>query len=177
MKLIPSDYEVIFDTREQDIFIPSVLAGKGIKVKREKIDTGDYRIRCISNGYMPPVTVERKACIDELIGNMLDNRKDENGNNRFIREILRAKEQGFKLYLLIQDSNWYEKLIRGQYLSKVNSKAISGMITSLMAKYPWLHIVACNREISPSMVHKVLFYELREELKTRDADTNVGAVL
>ena len=170
MKLIPSDYEVIFDTREQDIFIPSVLAGKGIKVKREKLDVGDYRIRCISNGYMSPVTVERKACIDELIGNMLDNRKDEDGNNRFIREILRAKEQGFKLYLLIQDSNWYEKLIRGQYLSKVNSKALSGMITSLMAKYPWLHIVACNREISPSMVHKILFYELREELKTMEDD-------
>lgn len=170
MKLIPSDYEVIFDTREQDIFIASVLAGKGIKVKREKLDVGDYRIRCISNGYMPPVTVERKACIDELIGNMLDNRKDENGNNRFIREILRAKEQGLKFYLLIQDSNWYEKLIRGQYLSKVNSKAISGMITSLMAKYPWLHIVACNREISPSMVHKILFYELREGLKTMEDD-------
>lgn len=25
MKLIPSDYEVIFDTREQDIFIPRVF--------------------------------------------------------------------------------------------------------------------------------------------------------
>lgn len=170
MKLLLDDYEIIYDTREQDILIPNVLNMKGIKVKREKIDTGDYRIRCISNGYMPPVTVERKACIDELIGNMLDNRKDENGNNRFIREILRAKEQGFKLYLLIQDSNWYEKLIRGQYLSKVNKNAIAGMITSLMAKYPWLHIVACNREISPSMVHKILFYELREDLKTMEDD-------
>lgn len=170
MKLLLDDYEILYDTREQDILIPKVLDMKGIKVKREKIDTGDYRIRCISNGYMPPVTVERKACIDELIGNMLDNRKDEDGHNRFIREILRAKEQGFKFYLLIQDSNWYEKLIRGQYLSKVNSKAISGKITSLMAKYPWLHIVACNREISPSMVHKILFYELREELKTMEDD-------
>lgn len=175
MKLNPSDYEVIFDTREQDIFIPSVLAGKGVNVKREKIDTGDYKIRCISNGYMPPVTVERKACIDELIGNILDNRKDENGNNRFIREILRAKEQGLKFYLLIQDSNWYEKLIRGQYLSKVNKSAIAGMITSLMAKYDWVHIVACNREISPSMVHKILYYELREDLKT--IDTNISAAL
>lgn len=162
---LESNYEILYDTREQDIFIPKVLDMKGIKVKREKIDIGDYRIRCISNGYMPPVTVERKACIDELIGNMLDRRKDENGNNRFIREILRAKEQGLKFYLLIQDSNYYEKLIRGQYLSKVNSKAISGMITSLMAKYPWVHIVACNREISPSMVHKILYYELREVLK------------
>ena len=166
MKLQPNDYEIIFDTREQDIFIPSVLAGKGIQVKREKIDTGDYRIRCISNGYIPPVTVERKACIDELIGNMLDSRKDENGHNRFAREILRAKEQGLKFYILIQDSNYYEKLIRGQYLSKAKPNSVAGMIMSLTAKYPFVHIVACDRNISPSMVHKILFYELREDLKT-----------
>lgn len=165
MKLSINDYEIICDTREQDILVPRVLNSKNIKVKREKIDVGDYRIRYINNGYMPPVTVERKACIDELIGNMLDKRKDINGNNRFIREILRSKEQGLKFYLLIQDSNWYEKLIRGQYLSKVNKNSISGMITSLMAKYPWVHIVACDRNISPSMIHKILYYELRENLK------------
>lgn len=164
MKLSINDYEIICDTREQDILVPKVLNSKNIKVKQEKIDTGDYRIR-YKDGYMPPVTVERKASIDELIGNVLDNRKDENGNNRFIREILRSKEEGLKFYLLIQDSNWYEKLIRGQYLSKVNKNSISGMITSLMAKYPWVHIVACDRNISPSMIHKILYYELRENLK------------
>lgn len=38
MNLLLSYYEIIFDSREQDILIPSVLAGKGIKVKREKLD-------------------------------------------------------------------------------------------------------------------------------------------
>ena len=127
-------------------------------------ETGDYRI-IYKDGYMPPVTVERKACIDELIGNILDNRKDESGNNRFVREILRAKEEGLKFYLLIQDKDYYKKLITGRYLSRVNKNAISGMIMSLTAKYPWVHIVACDREISPSMVHKILYYELREKLK------------
>lgn len=91
MTLRTEEYCILYDTREQDILIPNVLAHKGILTKREKIDTGDYRI-IYKDGYMPPVTVERKACIDELIGNILDNRKDENGNNRFVREILRAKE-------------------------------------------------------------------------------------
>ena len=164
MTLRTEEYCILYDTREQDILIPNVLAHKGILTKREKIDTGDYRIM-YKNGYMPPVTVERKACIDELIGNILDNRKDESGNNRFVREILRAKEEGLKFYLLIQDKDYYKKLITGRYLSRVNKNAISGMIMSLTAKYPWVHIVACDREISPSMVHKILYYELREELK------------
>ena len=76
-----------------------------------------------------------------------------------------AKEEGLKFYLLIQDKDYYKKLITGRYLSRVNKNAISGMIMSLTAKYPWVHIVACDREISPSMVHKILYYELREKLK------------
>ena len=114
---------------------------------------------------MPPVVVERKASCDELISNMLDHRKDANGNNRFIRELQRSKQQGLKVYLLIQDKDYYLKLITGEYRSKVNPKAISGMIISLLAKYPNLHIIAVDKELSPSMVYKILYYELRENLK------------
>ena len=164
LKINAEDYAIIYDTREQDIFLPQILHKNGIQVVRRKLDTGDYAIQ-YKDGYIPPVVVERKAHIDELIGNLLDNRKDDNGNNRFIRELERAKVQGLKVYLLIQDKDYYIKLITGEYRSKVNSKAISGMIISLLAKYPNLHIVAVDRKFSPSMVHKLLFYELREKLK------------
>lgn len=164
LKINAKDYAIIYDTREQDIFIPQILRKNGIQTIRRKLDTGDYAIQ-YKGEYMPPVVVERKACLDELIGNMLDNRKDANGNNRFIRELERAKAQGLKVYLLIQDKDYYMKLITGEYRSKVNTKAISGMIISLLAKYPNLHIIAVDRELSPSMVYKVLYYELREKLK------------
>lgn len=164
IKIDNKDYRILVDSREQDLFIPQILNRNGIETERKKLDTGDYMIQ-YKDGYIPPVVVERKAHIDELIGNMLDNRKDENGNNRFIRELERAKAQGLKVYLLIQDKDYYIKLITGEYRSKVNSKAISGMIISLLAKYPNLHIVAVDRKFSPSMVHKILYYELREKLK------------
>lgn len=164
LKINAEDYAIIYDTREQDIFIPQILCKNGIQTIRRKLDTGDYAIQ-YRDGYMPPVVVERKACLDELIGNMLDSRKDADGNNRFIRELERSKQQALKVYLLIQDKDYYLKLITGEYRSKVNPKAISGMIISLLAKYPNLHIIAVDRELSPSMVYKVLFYELREKLK------------
>ena len=59
------------------------------------------------------------------------------------------------------------KLITGEYRSKVNPKAISGMIISLLAKYPNLHIIAVDKELSPSIVYKILYYELRENLKEK----------
>ena len=164
LKIDNKDYRILVDSREQDLFIPQILNRNGIETERKKLDTGDYMIQ-YKDGYIPPVVVERKAHIDELIGNMLDNRKDENGNNRFIRELERSKQQSLKVYLLIQDKDYYMKLITGEYRSKVNTKAISGMIISLLAKYPNLHIIAVDRELSPSMVYKVLFYELREKLK------------
>lgn len=163
-KIDNADYTIIYDSREQDLFIPAILHKKGIQVKKQKLDTGDYAIQ-YRDGYIPPVVIERKACLDELIGNMLDNRKDADGNNRFIRELERSKQQDLKVYLLIQDKDYYLKLITGEYRSKVNPKAISGMIISLLAKYPNLHIIAVDRELSPSMVYKVLFYELREKIK------------
>lgn len=164
LKINAEDYAILYDTREQDIFIPQILRKNGIQTIRRKLDTGDYAIQ-YKDGYMPPVVVERKACLDELIGNMLDSRKDADGNNRFIRELERSKQQDLKVYLLIQDKDYYLKLITGEYRSKVNPKAISGMIISLLAKYPNLHIIAVDRELSPSMVYKVLFYELREKIK------------
>ena len=164
LKLNETNYKVLYDTREQNLFIPSVLHKNGIQVERKKLQTGDYMIQH-SSGYIPPVVVERKACLDELIGNLLDHRKDKNENNRFIRELERAKEQNLKVYLLIQDKDYYIKLITGDYISKANPKAISGMIISLMAKYPNLHIIAVDRKESASMAHKLLYYELRERLK------------
>ena len=164
LKIDNKDYRIITDTREKDLLIPQILHKNGIETERKKLDVGDYAIQ-YKDGYMPPVVVERKACLDELIGNLLDNRKDENGNNRFIRELERAKEQNLKVYLLIQDKDYYLKLLTGDYRSKVNSKAITGMVVSLLAKYPNLSIIAVDKKLSPSMVHKLLYYELREKLK------------
>ena len=170
LKLSNADYKIITDTREKDLLIPQILHKNGIQTVRRKLDVGDYMIQ-YKDGYMPPVVVERKATLDELASNLLDRRKDEEGNNRFIRELNRAKEQGIKVYLLIEDKDYYMKLITRQYRSNVNPKAITGMIISLMAKYPNLSIIAVDKKLSPSMVHKLLYYSLREKLKELEQNT------
>ena len=148
MKIKNEDYEIICDTREQDTLIQDTLIKNGIKATREKLNTGDY----------------------ELLGNLMDPVKDENKDNRFIRELKRAKEAGVKLFLLIQDKDYYIKLLKGEYISKVHPNASAAMVISLMAKFDNLHIIACDRKESPSMVHKILYYHLREEIKRKEGN-------
>ena len=102
---------------------------------------GDYRIQ--SGTYSPPIVIERKNSLDEVIGNLLDKDKDNEGNNRFMRELIRASKTVPKtrIILLIEDKDYYEKLLKGDYRSEVHPNAIRGMIMSLEAKYPNLSIV------------------------------------
>lgn len=165
IQISKEEYEIICDTREQDTFVFDTLIENKINAVNEKLDTGDYAIK-YNNELYKGVVVERKASIDELLGNLLDNSHlDEKGQNRFFRELARAKENNTKIFLLIQDKEYYRKLITGNYISKLHKNASSAMVISLLAKFNNLHIVACDREDSPSMIHKILYYHLRERIK------------
>lgn len=159
-------YKVIVDTREKNIeHIIKAFEKNNIKYERRSLPIGDYIIEG-PRGYVPNVVIERKASIDEIIGNVLDKATvDENGNNRFTRELLRAKRANKKFILLIEDEKFYINLLTGNYRSKVNPRAARGMIMSLEAKYPNLSIMPIEKKLSGSYIHSILYYCLREDLK------------
>lgn len=157
---------IIIDTREKNIeHIIKAFEKNNIKYERRALPIGDYIIEG-SSGYVPNVVIERKASIDELIGNLLDTAtKDENGNNRFTRELIRAKKANKKFILLIEDEKFYINMLTGNYRSKVNPRAAKGMIMSLQAKYSNLSIMPIEKKLAGSYIHSVLYYALREDLK------------
>lgn len=159
-------YFVVIDTREKQIdHILKAFKKNNIDYTRRALPMGDYIIEG-PNGHVPNVVIERKASIDELVGNLLDtSTKDENGNNRFIRELLRAKRANKKFILLIEDEKFYINLLKGNYRSNMNPKAARGMILSLEAKYPNLSIMPIEKKLSGSYIHSILYYCLREDLK------------
>ena len=160
------DYKLIIDSREKEIdHITSKFLSNRILYDVRGLPIGDYRIQ--SDTYSPPIIVERKASLDELIGNLLSKDKDNEGNNRFTRELIRASKTVPKtrVVLLIEDKDYYEKLLKGDYRSKVNPKAIRAMIMSLEAKYPNLSIVGVDKSVSASYIHTTLYYHLRQQLK------------
>ena len=107
------NFKIIIDTREKNIeHITKAFEKNNIKYERRALPIGDYIIEGPS-GYVPNVTIERKSSIDEIIGNLLDTAtKDENGNNRFTRELIRAKKANKKFILLVEDEKFY--IIQGQ---------------------------------------------------------------
>ena len=158
--------KIIIDTREKNIeHIIKAFEKNNIKYERRALPIGDYIIEGPS-GYVPNVTIERKANIDEIIANLLDKSTvDENGNNRFNRELIRAKRANKKFILLIEDEKFYINMLKGNYRSKMNPKAAKGQIMSLQAKYPNLSIMPIEKKLAGSYIHSVLYYALREDLK------------
>lgn len=161
-------YKIIIDTREKQIdHILKAFEKNNISYERRALPIGDYIVEG-SNGHVPNVVIERKNSIGEIISNLLDtSTKDENGNNRFIRELIRAKRANKKFILLIEDEKFYINLLTGNYRSKVNPRAARGMIMSLEAKYSNLNIVWMEKREVASYIHSILYYSLREDLKEK----------
>lgn len=161
-------YRIIIDTREKEIdHIEKAFKKNNIDYIRRALPMGDYIIEG-PNGHVPNVVIERKASIDELVGNLLDtSTKDENGNNRFIRELIRAKRANKKFILLIEDEKFYINLLTGNYRSKVNPKAAKGMILSLESKFRNLSIVWMSKKEVASYINSILYYAIREDLKEK----------
>lgn len=157
-------YKILVDSREKENkHIVDKFKTNNIDIDNIGLVIGDYRRQ--SGTYIPPITIERKGSLDELIGNLLDKDKDNEGNNRFIRELNRARDSQTRIILLIEDKDFYVKLLTGDYRSNVNPKAIRGMVMSLEAKYPNLSIVGVDKSTSASYIHTTLYYYLRQKMK------------
>lgn len=157
-------YKILVDSREKENkHIVDKFKTNNIDIDNIGLVIGDYRMQ--SGTYIPPITIERKGSLDELIGNLLDKDKDNEGNNRFIRELNRARDSQTRIILLIEDKDFYVKLLTGDYRSNVNPKAIRGMVMSLEAKYPNLSIVGVDKSTSASYIHTTLYYYLRQKMK------------
>lgn len=170
--------KIITDSREKcNQHITGVWQAKGIDyyIKDKGLKTGDYSIAVQTPqgeviSFEDKVVIERKACLTELCGNLTDNR-DSAGKNRFIRELERAKKNNIKLILLIEDSQGYDKALRGFFRedkpSRMNSNGFIGMLMAYKARYDF-EIVWLDKSLSASYIYKLLYYECREYLKNME---------
>ena len=185
-------YQVICDSREKEnSHIIRQLEKNNIKWVKKKLDVGDYAIELIPEapggkfsvtapgtmvfntnnpadvGYpfkvVRPLIIERKANLSELVGNLLEKR-DSNNMNRFERELKNATDMGYRIILLIEEPDFYNKLMRKQYRSRCSVASIRGMLFALQSRYN-VSIMSVSKEQSASIIWSLLFYDLREKLK------------
>ena len=161
-------FTIVVDSREQ----PNERALKryssfGCQWERQKLDYGDYTA-FFSVPDMGTVSldkkavVERKMSVDELCACYTHDR------DRFVREFDRAKQDGAKIYLLIEESSW-ERVYSGNYRSKMQPQSLVGSILAFLARYD-CQILMCKKETSGKLIHDILYREARELMERMCAD-------
>ena len=139
---------------------------KGLKV-------GDYTIAVqLPNkevvNFKDKVVVERKADLNELCCNLFD-KKDEEGFTRFERELIRAKEQGIKVYLVIETTDMHSKILSSKHFrydkaSKVSPASFNAILMALCSRYN-INVWYTDKANAGRLIHDLLYYEARECLK------------
>ena len=189
-------YKIIIDTRERRInhILNSFEKGFEYKVshhdmyrgKKSKIGdpieyyiqekglkVGDYTIAVqlpskeVIN-FKDKVVIERKADLNELCCNLFD-KKDEEGKTRLERELERAKEQGIKVYLVIETTDMHSKILSSKHFrydkaSKVSPASFNALLMTLCSRYN-ISIWYTDKHNAGRLIHDLLYYEAREYLK------------
>lgn len=147
-------------------------------IKEKGLKVGDYTIAVqLPSGevinFQDKIVIERKADLNELASNFYDSKsKDENGLTRIERELLRAKEKGIKIHLLIETEDAISKILSSKHFrydkaSKINPKSFMMMFLSLCNRYD-INVWYCNKKDSARIIHDLLYVYAREYLKGVD---------
>ena len=154
---------LLVDTREQPTQrLQARIEISGLPYERRKLEQGDYSCKCTLPGgeeldFSSKVAIERKMNLDELCLCFGKERR------RFEWEFERAKENGCKIYLLVENGNW-EKAYNGKYQSQYNQKALVASIDAFRARYG-MQLDFCKEETTGRLIRDILYRELKEYLK------------
>ena len=148
---------IICDTREQrNQHVTDFLDEKGVPRISRKLDCGDYSAAIDGRTLEKSVVIERKHGLDELCVNLAGDR------DRFEREFLRAKANGIKVFLLIEDASW-DQIYLGDYRSKLPPKSIIASLMAWQVRFN-VTVIFCAAANTPRIIYQVLYYAAREDL-------------
>ena len=149
--------KIIADSREQ---VNNHLTGywdrKQVPYFTRKLDVGDYSCQIDDMTFEKDFAIERKRNIDEICGNLAGDR------DRFEREFLRAKANGTKVFLIIEDATWSDIYLHN-YRSKLPPKSLMASLMSWQVRFN-ITVIFCESENTPRLIHQILYYAAREQL-------------
>jgi len=149
---------VICDTREQvNENITGYLDSKKIPHITRKLDTGDYSAMIGDMTLEHDVVIEKKNGLDEIAGNFTVDRQ------RFENEFTRAKADGLKVFLLIENASWSDILLHN-YRSKLTPKSLIASLFSWQVRFN-ITIIFCKPSETGQIIYGILYYAAREALK------------
>jgi ERCC4-type nuclease len=158
IKALLKQLTIICDTREQvNENITGYLDSKKIPHITRKLDTGDYSAMIGDMTLEHDLVVEKKNGLDEIAGNFTVDRK------RFEDEFTRAKAEGLKVFLLIENATWSDILLHN-YRSKLKPQSLIASLLSWQVRFN-ITIMFCKPSETGQIIYGILYYAAREALK------------
>lgn len=162
--LLKENIVILVDTREQENkHITDFFDNKGIKHLSKKLDAGDYSIKLTAREDMGihrdmyfPIAIEKKNSVDELASSIKE-------RTRFENEFIRAQASRTKFYLLVEEANGYENILKGNYRSQYEPKAFMASLKAFESRYNF-GTTFLDKKLSGDFIYRTLLYELREYL-------------
>jgi ERCC4-type nuclease len=149
---------VVIDTREQvNAHITKYLESKKIPYITRKLNTGDYSAMIGNSTLEYSVVIEKKNGLDEIAGNFTVDRQ------RFEDEFMRAKAEGLKVFLLIENATWSDIFLHN-YRSKLKPQSLMASMLSWQVRFN-ITIIFCKPSETGQLIYGILYYAAREALK------------
>ncbi len=155
---------VLIDTREKDnSHILKYFDDKKILYKTRALGQGDYSFFIPKNEelsiprdlyYDKEVTIERKGSLEELSGNL------SNERDRFEKELSLHKG---KIFLLIENSNYHD-IYNNNYKTQYNKKSFIGSLHSFGYKYDTPFIFIPDKNCSGVYIYCSFYYFMKNIL-------------
>lgn len=168
LKQIQDSIVITVDTRENaNDHITKWFDKSKIKYKKVKNDFGDYSCyipKSEALGIMRDIyldrciSIERKANIDELCGNLKDNA------SRLKSEFAHINKHNIKCILMIEDALFDKHIRNGNYRSQYEPKTLYARLKGLEAEYDFV-IRPINKEFIGSEIYNTLKYYTRNYFK------------
>lgn len=165
LKGLLSTLTILIDSREQkNSHITEFFDSKNIPYRNKKLDVGDYAVMLPKNEGMGmlrdlhiPVVVERKAHIDELIGNFKADKR-----TAFQNELIRSQKMDF--VLMVEQGTGYGDILANNYKSEMKPQSVIGTLKAFESRYDF-NTIFIDRQFSPIWIHHHLYYRVRNMLK------------
>lgn len=165
VKKILATLMIIVDTREKENqHVTDYLDKKGVPYMKRTLKTGDYGCIIPKNeelGIMRDIqltaAIERKAHIDEITGNLSKLKA-----TAFENELIRSADVPF--VLVCEDPDGYGKILRGEYRSQYDPKALLGRLKTFEARYGF-SIVYLDKAYTGNYIYHHFYYAVMECVK------------
>lgn len=157
------DLVMLVDTKEKERFIEQQWKATGIKSKRVNLSTGNFSFSYCGVNYDDKFVIERKKNTNKLINSLISQRK------RFIREF--EQEPDRKWFLLIEDLEFFKKILCKDYLSQVDNNAVASNLFSLMTDFP-VSFLICPADFTPIAIYKLCLKYLQHDVICKNASAD-----